>query len=89
MFIQLFAVYTYGSVELQFQWLKSKAPFDNEKLRHELLQKINQALNTKINTIDKRPSFKVELFGDTYVLDDFFEVVKWYIDTIKLYYKIS
>ena len=86
LFIQLFSVYTYGSMEIQFQYLKTKPPFDDEIKRHELLQKINQALRTNINTIDKRPNIKIEVFEKPGVLDAFFEMVKWYINTVKAHY---
>jgi hypothetical protein len=87
LFIQLYSVYTYGSVEIQFQYLKNKPPFDDEAKRYELLEKINLALGTNINTIDKRPNIKTEEFEKPGVLDAFFEVVKWYINTVKAYYK--
>jgi hypothetical protein len=45
-------------------------------------------LNTNISTIDKRPGIKLEVFEKPGVLDAFFEVVKWYIDTVKAFYKI-
>lgn len=89
LFIQLFGIYTYGSLELQFQWLKSKPPFDDDLKRTELLKKINAALNTNINTIDKRPSIKIEAFERPGAIDAFFEVVKWYINTVKDHYGIS
>lgn len=89
LFIQLFGIYTYGSLELQFQWLKNKPPFDNELMRNELLSKINLALNTNINSIDKRPSVKIEIFEKPGALDAFFEVVKWYINTVKAHYGIN
>lgn len=91
LFIQLFSVYTYGAVEIQFQYLKSKKPFDNEGMRIDLLARINNALGTKISrdTLDKRPSFKVGEFEKPGVLDAFFEVVKWYISTIRSYYETN
>jgi len=89
LFIQLFSIYTYGSIEMQFQYLKTKPPFDDETKRHELLEKINKALNTNITTIDKRPGIKMEVFERPGALDAFFDVVKWYIDSVKTYYGIN
>ena len=88
---KLFVIYTYCSVEIQFEGLKTKLPFDDKSKRLELLQKINQALNwpsdTFIDKIDKRPGIKIKEFEKPDVLDAFFEVVKWYINTMKAYYK--
>ena len=88
-FFQLFGIYTYNSVEIQFQWLKNKPPFDEQLLRKELLQKLNAALGTNINTIDKRPGIKIDLFEKPGALNTFFELVKWYVDTIRTYYGIN
>jgi hypothetical protein len=88
LFIQLYAVYTYGSIEIQFQHFKNKPPFDDEAKRFELLNKLNMSLNTNITTIDKRPNIKMEVFEKPSTLDAFCEVVEWYIETVKAYYKI-
>lgn len=37
----LFAVYTYGSIEIYFQWLKDGPPFDDEQRRNALLARLN------------------------------------------------
>jgi len=37
----IFAVYTYGKIEIYFQWLQGYPPFDQEKYRIDLLQKLN------------------------------------------------
>ncbi|MBA3366493.1 MAG: hypothetical protein H0U03_12060 [Actinobacteria bacterium] len=34
------AVYTYGRLEIQFQWL-TRPPFDDLELRHEFLSRLN------------------------------------------------
>jgi len=85
-FIQLFIVYSYGAIEIQFQHIKSKKPFNDEALRSELLLKLNNAVGINLGTIDKRPAIKIERLKTTSVMDAFFEVVKWYINTIRNYY---
>ncbi|HEY4195903.1 MAG TPA: hypothetical protein VGM63_10235 [Mucilaginibacter sp.] len=88
---KLFVIYTYGSIEIQFEGLKIKPPFDDKLKRLELLQKINQALdwpsNTFMDKIDKRPGIKIKEFEKPGTLDAFFEVVKWYIETVKAHYE--
>ena len=54
-----------------------------------MLQKLNAALGTNINTIDKRPGIKIDLFEKPGALNTFFELVKWYVDTIRTYYGIN
>lgn len=36
------AVYTYGRLEIQFQYLRNKPPFDKAETRHELLSRLNR-----------------------------------------------
>jgi hypothetical protein len=36
------AIWTYGKVEIQFQWLMNKSPFNDEMKRKELLKQLNQ-----------------------------------------------
>ena len=85
-FISLFGVYTYNGVEFLFQYLKNKPPFNNETLRTELLVKLNAALKTDMNTVDKRPNLRMVVFEKPGAMDAFFEVVEWYIDTVKSFY---
>jgi hypothetical protein len=91
--LKLFIVYTYGSIEILFEGLKTRPPFDDESKRRELLQKINLALNRPldafIDKIDKRPGIKIKEFEKPGSLDAFFEVVKWYINTVRSYYETN
>jgi hypothetical protein len=36
------ALYSYGRLEVQFRYLKPRAPFDDEQTRLELLRRINE-----------------------------------------------
>jgi hypothetical protein len=89
--LKLFILYTYGRLEIQFEGLKTKPPFNNEAKRRELMQKINEALNRPLDAsmdkIDKRPSIRIKEFEIPGAIDAFFEVVKWYINALKEYYK--
>jgi hypothetical protein len=89
-FQKLFIVYTYGGIEILFENLKTKRPFDNELKRLELLEKINTAvgrpLDTFVDRIDKRPPIKINEFKNTEIVNAFFEVVKWYIKTVREFY---
>ena len=87
LFIQLYSVYSYGAVEIQFQYLKAKQPFENEDKRLELLNMLNAALGIKLDNMERRPSVKISIFDKPGVLPAFFEVVKWYINSVKSYYQ--
>ncbi len=86
LFIQLFAVHTNGTIEIQFQHLKTKQPFDNVELRRELYTRLNSALNIKLDNMEGRPGIKPELFRSQETMSAFFEVVKWYIKEVKAFY---
>lgn len=88
LFISLFSVYSYGAVEMQFQYLKGKKPFDNEEKRRELLNRLNDALGMKLDNMERRPSVRIAVFNKPGVLAAFFGVVKWYIDEVRNYYKL-
>lgn len=80
-----FAVYTYGRVEVYFQWLKYRPVFDRVSERKELLNKLNAIEGVSISEdgIDRRPSIKlVDLaVGDR--LEQFLAVFDWVVSEIK------
>jgi hypothetical protein len=82
---QLFAVYTYGTVELYFYWYKFKTPFDNEDKRIELLKKINsiEGIDLPESSINKRPNISLSIFEDPKKLEKFIEIFDWVIEEIK------
>jgi hypothetical protein len=42
------AIWTYGKIEIQFQWLMTKPPFNDELKRKELLNRLNQIPGVEI-----------------------------------------
>jgi hypothetical protein len=82
---QLIEIWTYGKIEIQFQYMKSKSPpFDTEEGRLELLRKFNQIPGIDIleDSIDKRPSFSMSVLGEEERLSHFFAVLEWAIQEI-------
>jgi len=71
------AIWTYGKVEMQFQWLKTKPPFDDEQKRKEILNELNKIPNVNIpeNAITRRPNIPLSVFKDDAVLKQFLEVL--------------
>lgn len=81
---QLFAVWTNGTVEIYFQWLSSKPPFDQEEKRIELLSKLNQidGINIPSSAIDKRPNIRLTLLAEENKIAQFLKVLDWVVDEI-------
>lgn len=82
---QLFAVWTYGTVEIYFYWLSYKPPFDNEEKRKELLSMLNQieGVNLALGAINKRPNIPLKNLLQDEKLDQFLEIFNWVINEIK------
>ena len=84
---QLFAVYTYGTVEIHFQYLKSAPPFDSEELRLQLRSRLNEIPSVSISqdaiTITRRPSIPLATLSSEASLSRFLEVMEWAIQQIK------
>jgi hypothetical protein len=82
---QLFAIYTYGSVEIYFQYYQHKKPFDSEQRRKDLAQKLNSISGVTItdDSITKRPSIKLSILCDEKAGRKFLDVFEWFIQEIK------
>ena len=82
---QLFAVYTYGRVEIYFQYYQYKQPFAAAELREELRQKLNQipGVDMPADAIARRPSMPTALFTDDQKLRLLIEIFDWIVATIK------
>jgi hypothetical protein len=59
------ALYTNGRIEVQFKYLKARAPFDNDGIRVELLRRLNEIPGIALasDTIDKTPSIQLALLA--------------------------
>jgi hypothetical protein len=74
-----FAVYTYGRVEIQFQWMLRRAPFDAPELRVALQQRLNAIPGVEIpdGGLDKRPSIAFAALTDAKALEMFLSAMDW------------
>ncbi len=79
----LFSVWTYGSVELQFQHMK-RPPFAEEGKRKELAQRLS-AIGVSISdeALKKRPTFGLSLLLTPGHLDKFVGAFDWVLSEIK------
>ncbi len=74
-----FALYTYGRVEIQFQYLARQPPFDDERLREELRQRLNviDGIDIPAEMLTVRPRVSLEVLARDGVLEDFLAVIDW------------
>ena len=80
------SIWTYGRIEIQFQRLLTKPPFESEARRLDLLERLNAALGeTAIprDGIDRRPSIPLVALARPGVLDAFLNVLNWLLAEIR------
>lgn len=79
------SVWTYGRVEIPFQWMVSRPPFDTNAKRLELRERLNRTPGVDIpaDAISRRPTIPLALFTDADVLQAFLSVLDWYVHEIK------
>ena len=82
---QLFIVYTYGSVEVYFEALRSKPSFQSEAKRLELLDRLNALPGVAIpgEKITQRPSIRLAVLSVPDVLERFLAIYDWVVSEIK------
>jgi hypothetical protein len=80
-----FAIWTYGSIEIYFQYIKDKPPFNDEVKRRELLDKLNaiEGINIPLDKISKRPNIPLQMLYSEENLKAFLSVFDWYFQQIR------
>jgi hypothetical protein len=81
----LFAVYSYGRVEIYFQHYLARAPFQDEGLRRELLNKLNAipGVQITIDSLEGRPSIPLSILRESSSLQRFLSAFDWFCDRIR------
>lgn len=81
---QLFAVWTYGTVEIYFQYLANRPPFDAVELRLELLSQLNEipGVSHPREVITKRPGIPLATLVPEAARDRFFAAMEWLIKRV-------
>jgi len=79
------AIWTYGKIEIQFQWLMNRSAFGDETKRRELLSRLNQIPGVSIpeDAITRRPNIFLSTFKDTSSLRQLLETLDWVVQEIK------
>jgi hypothetical protein len=82
---QLFAIYTYGTVEIYFYWYTYKPPFDSEDKRRELLDRLNGIAGVSLpdEAINRRPGIPLSVLRDESALMQFTAAFDWFIEEIR------
>ncbi len=77
----LFYVYTYGKLEVGFQWMSRMPPFDQSDKRLELLRKLNEIPGVELpeSALTKRPRIPLATFAAPDSLSKLFEVTEWFL----------
>ncbi|MDQ2805602.1 MAG: DUF262 domain-containing protein [Chloroflexota bacterium] len=84
----LIAVWTSGKIEVQFQHMKPRPPFDSEAQRLELLNRLNTvpSITISVARISGCPSFPLSALRDPASLQHFLQTLDWAIEQIKAAY---
>lgn len=79
------SAWTYGTVEIQFIWMRRKRPFDAESKRRELRDRLNAISGISIpeKGIERQPSVPLRALTSPGVLERFFEVLEWVVGEIR------
>ncbi len=80
----LATLWTYGRVEIGFQYLRSRPPFTDPALRQELLRRLNEVPNVNLtaDSIDKRPSIPLADLQSEASRARFLDALEWAIQQI-------
>jgi hypothetical protein len=79
----LIGVWTYGTLEIQFEYM-TKPPFSSESERLDFLHRLNRIPGISIpeDAISRRPPVKLSVLEDETALKQFLETLDWAIEKI-------
>ncbi len=74
-----------GTIEVVFQYLKDRAPFDQVELRRELRARLNRINGIEIgeDRLTTRPSFKISVLESSADREAVCEVLRFFMDEVK------
>lgn len=77
-------VWTYGSIEIQFQHLQNRMPFNDPQLRREFLDRLNEIPGVSLpdDSLGRRPSFPIRALTDEARLHQFLAVLDWFVEVV-------
>lgn len=80
-----FALYTYGRIEVHFQYMARRPPFDDRDLREELRQRLNAipGVDLTADQLELRPSFPLETLAAEASREQFLTAMDWAFDRFR------
>ncbi len=81
---QLFGVWTYGKIELQFQWYNTP-PFNSLEKRFEFMTLLSQidGISLTKEQVTKRPSINLQVLNNETSMNKLLESYDWFIDELR------
>jgi len=78
-----FAMWTYGRIEMQFQWLRQRSVA--QELLEGLASRLNRVQGVVIppDALTRRPAFDMSLLKERQSSSVFFDAIEWFIEQIK------
>jgi len=82
---QAIGVATNGSIEVQFQYMSGKLPFDDEVRRLDMLRRLNGigGIDIPEYKVGLRPSFFLSALHQEADLRDFLKVLDWFVQEVR------
>lgn len=78
-----FAMWTYGRIEIQFQWLRQRSV--SQKLMESLASRMNMIPGVVIppDAFTRRPSFEMSLLNAQQSMSQFLDAIEWFVEQIR------
>lgn len=78
-----FTIYPSGKVDVVFQHMAKRPPFDDLGLRQQFRDRLNRidGVDLPDDSLDKRPSFEMALLTKPAVLDELISIMAWFFET--------
>jgi alkylated DNA nucleotide flippase Atl1 len=75
-----------GTVEVVFQHMASRPPFDSEELRREFWAQLTgiPGITIPADRLLRRPSFKLNILADSAVRDQVVEALRWFASVVEV-----
>jgi len=79
------SVWTYGTIEVQFQQMRKVPPFSEEARREELRLRLNAITGVSIpaDKIDKRPPIPLDVLQAPESMKQFLAALDWYVSEVR------
>lgn len=80
-----FTIYTHGSVEIKFQELSRRPPFDRRESLRELQSRLNAIDGVSIpdDGLDRRPTLRIDALQSDRALDAFLDAMRWIFEEVR------